>query len=34
MGHELSSDHTKCELTHCAKIEEVCLSVWKWIFYC
>ena len=24
MGYELSSDHTKCELTHCAKIEEVC----------
>ena len=24
MGYELSSDHTKCELTHCSKIEEVC----------
>ena len=24
MGYELSTDHTKCELTHCTNIEEVC----------
>ena len=24
MGYELSTDQTKCELTHCSNIEEVC----------